>query len=361
MKILFCNIAYMLHYEGNTSRDITPTGAGQWVKENADAHEKWNFLNYDGYCYGFVQNPGQFHLERFSGISKSINATDGVTIIWCAPLPSGKTVIVGWYKNATMFRDYQISDFTPVTGIDRFYFAKAKSEDCYLLPESLRIFEIERAAKAGKGKGFGQQNYWYAESEYAQKTLIPKVLEFMEAHKQERINRLDDFFAEPSNINEPLTEEEQKKADFYYDSGLYDDYLPLGYRSFATTKFTDDAFFIAASLRALHQFKRSVEWYEKVLQIEGDSWDVLTQLVYLYQQVKQHAQSTQTALKLLTYPDSKDSTIRDELHCIIADNYMYQNNIIEAIKWLDIILKTSIDEALIEHTKSTKEAWSELL
>ena len=89
--------------EGMTSRDITPTGAGKWVEKNKDAHEKWNFLNYDGYCYGFVQNKGQFHIEHFKDVRSNAEVTDGVTIIWCASLANGKKVIVGWYENAEMY------------------------------------------------------------------------------------------------------------------------------------------------------------------------------------------------------------------------------------------------------------------
>jgi len=361
MRILFCNIAHMLHYEGNTDRDILPTGAGSWVKENADAHEKWNFLNYDGYCYGFVQNPAQFHLERFEGVSKDTIEINNVTIIWCAPQPSGKTTIVGWYENATMYRNYQASVCTPITGIDREYFAKAKSEDCYLLPLHLRTFEIERASTAGKGKGFGQQNYWYAESEYAKTVLIPKVMDFLNEHKNDRINRLDSFFTEPNNLNVPLTEKEQKDADFYYDNGVYDSYLPLGYRSFATTEFTDDAYFIAMSLKALHQYTHSAKWFEKVLEIEGDSWDVLGNLTYMYAQIEQHELAIQTANKLLSYPEAQVEPTKHELYSILADNYMYQNSISEAISWLDKILEESTDSQLIEHTKMIKDLWSKSL
>ena len=360
MKILFCNIAHMLHYEGNTERDILPTGAGSWVKENADAHEKWNFLNCDGYCYGFVQNPAQFRLERFEGVSKAVSEINNITIIWCAPQPSGKTAIVGWYENATMYRDYQSAIYTKLTGLDRVYFTKAKAEDCYLLPVELRTFEIERASVAGKGHGFGQQNYWYADSAYAKEVLIPQVISFLNMHKHKRINRLDNFFSQPDNLA-PLTEKEANDADFYYNNYIYDAYLPLGYRSYASTKSADDVYLIGTALRELHQYTRSIEWFEKSKQLEGEKWDIMFNLIYLYAQIGQHEKSIQIAKGLLTYQESQSDTIRDEIYSTIADNYMYQGNIKEAINWLDRILSESTNAELIEHTKLVKEDWATFL
>ncbi|MBO5372913.1 MAG: tetratricopeptide repeat protein [Lachnospiraceae bacterium] len=358
MKILFCNISYMIHYEGQTSRDITPTGAGKWVKENQDAHEKWNFLNYDGYCYGFVQNKGQFCIEHFEDVEYNENATDGVTIIWCAPLGKEKTVIVGWYENAKMYREYQYSICTPVTGIDRAYFSKAKAEDCYLLPEELRTFEIGRASVLGIGKGFGQQNYWYADSEYAKTELIPKVLSFISSHKKDRINRLSDFFAESEAANIKLSDKEKKEMDIYYDNGEYDKYLSLGYKKFKATGSADDAFYIAAALKELYQFSQAIKWYEKVVEIEGESWDTYGNMVYLYEQINQHEKAIEIAKCLLKYPQSKQDNVKEELYGIIADNEHYLGNDEEAIKWLDKILDTTTNKVLIEHTKKIKKSWS---
>lgn len=69
----------------------------------------------------------------------------------------------------------------------------------------------------------------------------------------------------------------------------------------------------------------------------------------------------QSAKKLLTYPDAQMEDTKHELYSIIADNYMYQDNITEAISWLDRILAESSNTELIEHTKKVKEDWTTLL
>mgnify|MGYP006963644125 FL=1 len=66
MYIIFCNIAYLRYYDGRVAGEIKPKTGGRWVQENEDAHEKWNFLNMDGRCYGFVRTTGEeFHIEKF--------------------------------------------------------------------------------------------------------------------------------------------------------------------------------------------------------------------------------------------------------------------------------------------------------
>ena len=52
MKILFCRVGSMLHYEGNSESD-TIQGGGSHPNENK--HEVYNFQNVDGHCYGYVQ------------------------------------------------------------------------------------------------------------------------------------------------------------------------------------------------------------------------------------------------------------------------------------------------------------------
>ena len=65
LRILFCNIAWMDYYKGIVPGKDEPKGGGSYVKENLDAHEKYNFdivfLSKDAgypegeYCLGFVE------------------------------------------------------------------------------------------------------------------------------------------------------------------------------------------------------------------------------------------------------------------------------------------------------------------
>ena len=224
----------------------------------------------------------QFAIERIDPTATKSDSIDNVTIVWCAFNEKNKTVIVGWYENATVYRYFQESTVTPLFGIDRIYFTKAKAEDCYLLPEKDRTFVIERAAKEGKGRGFGQQNYWYAESSYAQTELIPAVTEFLETHKNERINRIYSDFDAPKSALIPLNESENEKADTLFYNGEYFDFLPYGYRTFYSTKSADAAFDIADALANLHQYNSALKWYKKAIDIDGENWSTTSYLPSIF-------------------------------------------------------------------------------
>lgn len=361
MKILFCNITYMNKYIGITEDDM-PNKGGAWVEKNKDAHEQWNFLNYNGYCYGFVMNKGeQFAIEKIDQKAANSEIVEGVTVVWCALNDNNETVIVGWYENATVYRNFQNSITTPFFGIDRAYFTKASASNCYLLPDELRVYKIGRASRDGSGKGFGQQNFWYAESKYAREELIPDVVKYLETHKHERINRIPEDFECPDNVLDKLSCEEDLEATKLLDNADYYGYLPYGYRSFYFSNSADEAYNIAWALTSLHQYESAIKWYKKVIEIEGDTWDTNSRFPYLYQQCEMYVKSTESAVELLEYKEASDLDIRHELYSIIADNYYHLNEMEEGIKWLDKVISESKDEKLLKHTRTVKDYWKSLI
>lgn len=361
MKILFCNIAYMKDYIGNLTDD-QPRHGGEFVKKNKDAHEKWNFLNYDGACYGFVQNPSEhFKIERIHEAGEYKDKLEDVVVVWCALNDNGETVVVGWYEHATVHRQYLYSICTPCTGFDRCYFTSAKAEDCYLMPEDKRTFTIGRAAIQGRGCGFGRQNFWYAESVYARQELIPAFEQYMTDNRDYRINRIDACFDLPSNYKTPLNEQEIEELSLYYNSGEDYEALPYAYRQFQMEPNGNNAYYVADALKNLFQFEKAMNWYLKTIEIEGKKWENSCMLPYLYQQVQEYEISIQEAKSLLEYAEAKDADVRHELFGIIADGYYYQGKYEEGITWLDRVIAESTDQELIAHTVSVRTSWTNLV
>lgn len=358
MKILFCNITYMNHYIGNIEKD-KPKGGGSWVKKHQDAHEKWNFLNVDGRCYGFVQNKGdEFRIERIDGVSKQAPMIENVTVVWCA-LKNGETVIVGWYENATVYRYYQQSVGTPM-GLDRVYFTVADAANCYLLPEEQRTFVVGRASAQGKGSGFGESNFWYADSEVAKTDVIPAVLDYLHSHRTHRINRTNEAFLPRLAATKPLSAAEEKLADGYFNIGEYHAFLSFGYRAFHNAPTADNAYNLAYALKELHQYSSAIEWYRKVIELEGESWEVNSSLPYLLMECGRHEEAAAEAEHLLTFPEAEEINTRCELYGILADNNHNLGENPKAISYLNRILAESTDPDLIAYTKQTKESWKNL-
>ncbi len=360
MKIIFCNITPMNRYEGATEKDKITKGAGAWVKENLDAHEKWNFLNQNGKCYGFVQNKdGVFHIERMERVSHAEDYTDNVTVIWCAPKSDGTTVIVGWYEKARVYRYYQTGVFTLLTGIDRSYFTEAKAEDCYLLPLEERTYVIPRASKDGAGKGFGQSNFYYAESEYAKDVLVPGVMSYIEAHRKGRINHMSSEYLPLEHYDDVFTQEEADLADEYEATMNYEALLPLSYKLYFGLGKEDEAYWIATCLTELHQYDEAIKWYKKMIEYEGDEIDTLMYLGALYFQTGAIEDARDTLEKVQMMESLGEDQQNKVLLPMLADVYHVCGDFEKGVTTLNRIMAVSKDVEYIEYLRETKKIWLE--
>lgn len=177
--IIFCNIAYMKYYKGIIKGIDEPVNGGAYVKKNNDAHEAYNFDCFRGegdetdFCIGFVMlaqslknKTSQLHIEKINGcqLSKNEESVDGVTVVWCAkPDKIDGMRVVGWYKDATVYRcpQYELRNERE----QEFNFI-AKKENCVLLPEKERLSSkwiVPSSGHNGYDFGFGRSNLWYAQ------------------------------------------------------------------------------------------------------------------------------------------------------------------------------------------------------
>lgn len=109
--MLFCNIGWMSRYEGLAGKPDKIVGGGKWVTENETGNEVCNFLACrDGYVYGHVETiQGKKDRKiRIEAIGGSGDYVRGVDVVWTATDPDeGGRKVVGWYRNATVFRERQ--------------------------------------------------------------------------------------------------------------------------------------------------------------------------------------------------------------------------------------------------------------
>ena len=76
------------------------------VREKGYGHEIYNFLPSKRDVFGFVQFADSMHIEKL-GADEDAEYVEGVTVIWTAPKRSGGVYVVGWYRNATVYREQQ--------------------------------------------------------------------------------------------------------------------------------------------------------------------------------------------------------------------------------------------------------------
>ena len=177
MNILYCRITWMKAYKGMLN-DST-TGGGEYVKENIP-FEIYNFLGNDGYYYGFVE-PGvncSLHVERF-GVKRNDDSADGVLVVWVARKPSGGEYIIGWYRNATVYRNLQavpdiVLENRDINTINRY---NVLSQEAVLLDPAERTFLLSN---------MGRKNIWYGNDE-----IDTSVVEYIDKYETSYDKRIE--------------------------------------------------------------------------------------------------------------------------------------------------------------------------
>lgn len=167
MPLIFCNVGWMNKYNGISGDSIERGGK---YNQHSIGHEVCNFTNNRGILYGYVQPVGETIKIEKIGASKKDDQIDGVTVVWTAGPESGGTVVVGWYEDATIYRNLQ-RIATPnalqrKNGVTS-YRVKAPTNKAVLLPIEERELIIPRAVKGG----IGQSNVWFADKEESQEIV----------------------------------------------------------------------------------------------------------------------------------------------------------------------------------------------
>jgi hypothetical protein len=168
-KVLFARIGYMKYYAGSQASDNRPVGGGKYNKDHV-GHEIYNFKIVDNKVKGYFQASWKkgMKIEDIRLDLKKIDPKydnqndyiDDVLVIFLSSVPHANgQCIIGWYKNARVYRNYQQSNLADSR--DGFnYNLECAATDAFLLPEKLRLHQI-----AGKGLPKtarpGQSNAFY--------------------------------------------------------------------------------------------------------------------------------------------------------------------------------------------------------
>jgi hypothetical protein len=169
-RVIFFNTGWMDFYQGISSNDKI-SGGGKYVQEMGFGHEIMNFEIFNGHLYGYVQPkinkdpsvPSIIAIDKL-GASKTDDKVEGITVVWTARDPDNRgTYIVGWYRNATVYRHLQLASGDPNRRYNNEtlgYYAKVNVENAKLLTKDERNFRVRR----GEKNWMGQSNVWFAEN-----------------------------------------------------------------------------------------------------------------------------------------------------------------------------------------------------
>ena len=194
-RVLFARVGWMVWYKGVQPDDPRPIGGGAY-NETGIGGESYNFLQAGNRFLGYFQpqkqprerlkaNPSNIHLERiqpgFMG-----DKLEHVLVVFVARNPDeGGQYIVGWYRNATVYRYKQTSSFGSRRKIGYFLETAAIHDNGMLLPKSRRSFPIPGAVKGG----FGKANICYTHDDHGDPKenapWIADALDYVNSYKHE--------------------------------------------------------------------------------------------------------------------------------------------------------------------------------
>ena len=127
--IIFFNTAWMERYEGLVDNDKRIYGGGSFIEKNGYGVEIYNFKKIRGKVYGFAQSNGDINIQKL-GADKQDDHISGVLIIFTA-----KSRVVGWYKDAILYKTYQNTELQERKFKDEYmgYYAVADVKNIRLL------------------------------------------------------------------------------------------------------------------------------------------------------------------------------------------------------------------------------------
>ncbi len=143
-RLLVCRVAWMDEYRGLEESIFSNA---TWVAQWGFGDEVYNFLADGRTVYGFVQYRGSLHIERL-GAGRDDESVSGVTVVWTAPHRRGGVFVVGWYRNATVYRDKRrepssLARMAPGKRNEPCSWSiKADRRDVHLVPVDSRWYQI---------------------------------------------------------------------------------------------------------------------------------------------------------------------------------------------------------------------------
>ena len=131
MKILLITMDWMKYYvgEGDEEKEVPPCG--------------YNFQYTNGYYYGYGRGLDDIKIEELEGITSEDDKVEDVLVVWLAPNRNGETCIVGWYKNATVYRQAMTELTLDSERFERTYSIVAPAKGSLLLPMEERNYIVE--------------------------------------------------------------------------------------------------------------------------------------------------------------------------------------------------------------------------
>jgi hypothetical protein len=177
LKIVFFRVGWMNHYQGIKNDKII--GGGRYPRKVGEGGEIYNFRPVGKWYFGYVR-PKTLNISRI-GKKFDKDTIKNVLVVWVAKRPGIGQVVVGWSKDATVFRKSRYINrrhaFKFKKGNTYGYHVISHVDDTILLNPEQRIFPVIDF--------FGRSHVKYADFSF-DRPMVKNVLEYIKTGKLPR-------------------------------------------------------------------------------------------------------------------------------------------------------------------------------
>lgn len=348
MNILVLNIPFYNKYNGIEDNKLNKYD--KFFKEKkGDNPEIYNFQDYNGNCYGYVSaKNGIVDLAKVKFKNSEDLIFKDCLIIWVSKKDKNNYTLIGWYKNAEVFKYLQKKISFPSVGRDLYFNIKAKSKDCFLLPLEERNFLINLCFENNSNILLKNENE------------ISNILEFINSYKKEKFNIVynQNILNETIEFapNNPISLAKRASVFMYNENNFLEAIKffnsALIYKnSLNKQEFLNIKYEKAICLQLLNCFDFAIEEFEEILKISSYNFNICKNLMYLYFITENFYKSIKVCNKILENEKNtiENKNILEEINCFKAEAYIYLNNISKATDILNKIIKHTENEKLKLH------------
>lgn len=131
MKIIFVNVPWMKYYTGEGDEETLVPSCG------------YNFQYVNGFYYGYGEGLDSIDIENIEGVKKEDEEVNDVTVVWTSHNREGINKVIGWYKNATIYRNKKSYLSLEGERLDFKYSIVAPADKALLLPMEERELDAK--------------------------------------------------------------------------------------------------------------------------------------------------------------------------------------------------------------------------
>lgn len=246
MNILFVKVPWMKYYTGEGDEETLVPSCG------------YIFQHVNGYYYGFADGMEKVAIENFEGVESTDDQVEGVTVVWTAENREGKNKVVGWYKEAIVYRTVKESLSLDSERMIFKYVIKAPAKKSLLLPVELRLLDAHN-----EGVCFEKDV-----------KILQDISMYIHNYDGDQMNFVfkEKDLEGQSILNFSQYEEYFMKADEFLEKDLYGKAVRLFNKAIAVEPELAIGYECKGSIfLSLKMYDEALKIYEKVLSIEPDN------------------------------------------------------------------------------------------